>query len=235
MNDLNNITAIILAGGIGSRLKTVVSDRQKVVAQINGKPFLSILLAQIKKFGINKAVICTGHMSETVDEVVKKYNGPVNVSCSLEEEPLGTGGAIKNALPLVKSDYFLLMNGDSFLDLDGEKFFEGIRDSKAVMALAEVDDVSRYGAVVLGEDKKIISFSEKGEYSGVGLINAGISLINKELFQKHCPDKSKFSVETEVFPSLVKANELSGFAQCGRFIDIGIPEAYQKAAQIIGL
>ena len=233
MTDLNNITAIILAGGIGSRLKTVVSDRQKVVAQINGKPFLSILLSQIEKFGINKAVICTGHMSETVDEVVKNYDGLVNVSCSLESEPLGTGGAIKNALPLVKTDYFLLMNGDSFLDLDSEKFFESVADSKTVMALAKVDDVSRYGAVVMGEDNKIISFSEKGEYSGVGLINAGISLINKDLFEKHCPEKLKFSVEKEVFPSLVEANELSGFAQCGTFIDIGIPEAYQKAAQIL--
>lgn len=235
MNDLNNITALILAGGNGSRLKTLVSDRQKVVAQINGKPFLSILLAQIEKFGISKAIICTGYMSETVDDVVKKYKGPISVSCSLEKEPLGTGGAIKNALPLVKTNYFMLMNGDSFLDLAGGEFFKSIADYQAVMALAKVDDVSRYGAVVLGEDKKINSFSEKGEYSGIGLINAGISLINKELFQKHCPNKLKFSVETEVFPSLVEANELSGFTQCGTFIDIGVPEAYHKAAQIIGL
>lgn len=235
MTDRDNITAIILAGGSGSRLKTLVSDRQKVVAEINGRPFLNLLLTQIERFGIKKAVICTGYMSETVDAVVKKYNGPVEISCSLEEVPLGTGGAVKKALPLVKTEYFMLMNGDSFLDLDEEKFFQNIPRSKAIMALAHVDDVSRYGAVVLGENKKINSFSEKGEYSGPGLINAGISLISKELFAKYCPDMLKFSIETEFFPVLVEKNELSGFAQCGTFIDIGIPEAYQKASQILGL
>jgi len=235
MNELDNITAIILAGGNGTRLQTLVSDRQKVVAQINGKPFLNILLAQIERFGIKKAVICTGYMSETVDAVVKKYDGPISVVCSLEEVPLGTGGAIKNALTLVETDYFMLMNGDSFLDLDGKEFLQNISDAKAVMALAKVDDVSRYGAVVLAKDKKISSFSEKGENSGEGLINAGISLINKALFKKYCPDKLNFSIETEVFPSLVEANELLGFTQCGTFIDIGVPEAYHKAAQIIGL
>jgi len=124
MTDLDNITALILAGGNGSRLKTLVSDRQKVVAEIKGKPFLSLLLAQIERFGIRKAVICTGYMSETVDAVVRKYDGPVKVSCSFEESPLGTGGAVKNALPLVETEYFMLMNGDSFLDLDEEKFFK---------------------------------------------------------------------------------------------------------------
>jgi D-glycero-alpha-D-manno-heptose 1-phosphate guanylyltransferase len=117
-----------------------------------------------------------------------------------------------------------------------EKYFlQNLSGSKAVMALAKVDDISRYGSVVLDENKRVSFFSEKGEHSGSGLINAGISLINKELFQKHCPDKLKFSVETEVFPSLVEANELSGFAHCGTFIDIGVPEAYHKAAQIIGI
>jgi len=233
MNNINNITAVILAGGNGTRLKTLVSDRQKVVAQIKGRPFLSILLEQIESFGIKKAIVCTGYMSETVDAVVKKYNGKISVSCSLEEIPLGTGGAVKNALSLVETDYFMLMNGDSFLDIDGDFFFQNISDSKALMALAKVSDVSRYGAVVLGKDEEIISFSEKGEYSGEGLINAGISLINKELFKEFCPDKLKFSIETEFFPLLVEQKCLSGFVECGAFIDIGIPEAYHKAAQII--
>ncbi len=235
MKNLDNITAIILAGGNGTRLQTLVSDRQKVVAQINGKPFLSILLAQIERFGIKKAIICTGYMSETVDAVIEKYDGALSVSCSLEKVPLGTGGAVKNALPLVDTDYFMLMNGDSFLDLDGKIFLQPPLSSRAVMALAKVDDVSRYGAVILGESKMIISFSEKGENPGEGLINAGISLIDKELFKEHCPDKLNFSIETEVFPSLVEANELSGFVENGTFIDIGVPEAYHKAAQIIGI
>ncbi len=232
MNDLNNITAIILAGGNGSRLKTIVSDRQKVVAEINGRPFLSLLLAQIEKFDIRKAVICTGYMSETVDAVVKKYDGPVNVSCSYEKVPLGTGGAVKNALSLVDTDYFMLMNGDSFLDLDGKEFFKYFADSKAVMALAKVDDVSRYGAVVLDDNKQISSFSEKSEHSGEGLINAGISLINKQLFKEYCPDKMKFSIETEFFPCLVEANQLSGFIECGTFIDIGVPDSYDAAQKL---
>jgi NDP-sugar pyrophosphorylase family protein len=235
MTDRNNITALILAGGNGSRLKTLVSDRQKVVAEINGRPFLSLLLAQIERFGIRKAVICTGYMAETVNAVVEKYEGPLKLSLSFEESPLGTGGAVKNALPLIETEYFMLMNGDSFLDLDGEKFFRNIPGTKAVMALAQVNDVSRYGAVILGENGKINSFSEKSEYSGPGLINAGISLISKELFEEYCPGETKFSIETGFFPVLVAANELSGFAQCGTFIDIGVPEAYQKAAQILGL
>jgi len=235
MNDISNITAIILAGGNGSRLKTIVSDRQKVVAQINGRPFLSLLLAQIEKSGIRKAVICTGYMSETVNSVIEKYDGPVSVSCSHEKVPLGTGGAVKNALSLVTTDYFMLMNGDSFIDLDAKEFFQNAADSKAVMVLAKVSDVSRYGAVVLDENRQISSFSEKSEHSGEGLINAGISLINKQLFKEYCPDKLKFSIETEFFPRLVEARQLSGFVECGTFIDIGVPEAYHKAAQILGL
>lgn len=233
MIDLNNITAVILAGGNGTRLKTLISDRQKVVAQISGRPFLNILLAQLERFGITKVIVCTGYMSETVDAVIDKYQGPLNLSCSLEKEPLGTGGAVKNALPLVDTEYFMLMNGDSFLDLDWKRFLLHSSKSKAVMALATVDDVSRYGAVVLDENKKISCFSEKGKYSGAGLINAGISLIGKRLFNEYCPDKLNFSIETEIFPSLVKAHELSGFIENRTFIDIGIPEAYNKAAKII--
>jgi NDP-sugar pyrophosphorylase family protein len=235
MTDRNNITALILAGGNGSRLKTLVADRQKVVAEINGRPFLNILLVQLERFGLKKALICTGYMSETVDAVVEQYAGPIEITCSRENIPLGTGGAVKNALPLVKTEYFMLMNGDSFLDLNGEKFLQSASASEAVMALTKVDDVSRYGAVVMTEDNKIVSFKEKGEYSGRGLINAGVSLLSRDLFSEYCPDKEKFSIETEFFPRLVEAGKLDGFVADGSFIDIGVPEAYRRAAEIIGL
>jgi len=134
---------------------------------------------------------------------------------------------------LVETDYFMLMNGDSFLDLDGKDFLQHLSGSKAVMALAKVDDISRYGSVVLDENKRVSFFSEKGEHSGSGLINAGISLINKELFKEYCPDKLNFSIETEFFPRLVDAKQLLGFVENGTFIDIGVPDAYHKATQIL--
>ena len=175
-------------------------------------------------------------MSETVEKVINEYSGKIELLCSRESTPLGTGGAVKNAMALIDTDYCMIMNGDSFLNLDAARFFDDFYrcGHDAFIALAEVDDVSRYGAVIVNDDNKICSFVEKGKYSGEGVINAGIYLMKIKNISNYFPGKQKFSLENDFFPAIVEANKLFGFVESGAFIDIGIPDSYHKAAEIIG-
>ncbi len=221
---------MILAGGFGSRLKNVVSDRQKVVAAVNDRPFLFFLLEQLEKIAVNKLIFCTGHMQETVMQTLNSYSTRFNMLFSHEETPLGTGGAVRQAVSLTESPDILIMNGDSFIDCDLMNFYDAYRknDCRALMLLTEVEDVSRFGMVTLDDKNRITAFNEKGEYSGKGMINAGIYLLKKELLEQ-IPANCQYSLEKQFFPQLVQAGTLYGFPVNGEFIDIGTVESYSKA------
>lgn len=230
MTDLCNVTAVILAGGMGTRLRTVVADRQKTVAEVNGRPFLHYLLEQLSVAGISNVILCTGYMAGNVQSLLGENYKQIKLTYSAETEPLGTGGAIRLALPLFKSDPILVMNGDSYFDLDLKSFAEKHYHNKAhdSLALATVNDISRYGAVDLAENHSVTRFEEKGQRQGNGLINAGIYLLSRKTITT-IPTETAVSLERDIFPNLI-GNGLYGFPTDGRFIDIGIPEDYRSAA-----
>jgi len=224
-----DITAVILAGGFGTRLQPIVSDRPKVLAEISGRPFLAYLLDQLVSAGIRKAVLCTGYMADMVRDCFGDTYNSLRLLYSKEETPLGTGGAIRLALPHISSDVVLVMNGDSYinvgLDIFLDWFFEENR--QAALLLTKVNNTSRYGRIGLDKNKKIEFFEEKGNNSGSGWINAGIYLINKSLINR-IPPHQPYSLEKQFFPELA-GDRLFGFCFEGQFIDIGTPESYAKA------
>ena len=226
MIKLSDITAVILAGGLGTRLRPVLSDRPKVLVEVLGRPFLTYLLDQLSSAGAREVILCTGYMGNRVQEVYGDVYKSLHLLFSQEKEPLGTGGALRLALPLLKSDHVLVMNGDSYIRADlscyADWFFR--MDRKASLLLAKVPDTSRYGMVKVEKDESVSIFEEKKRAKGAGWINAGVYLMETLLLTSISSEKA-FSLERELFPSLV-GNGLFGYRSKGRFIDIGTPESY---------
>lgn len=221
--------AVILSGGLGTRLRSVVSDRPKVMALVAGRPFLTHLLDQLVDSGIRRVVLCTGYMADAVrDQLEDEYRG-MELAYSAEEAPLGTGGALLNAADLLSGEMLLVMNGDSYChcDISGFIISQAASGAYAGMVLAQVDDVARFGAVLTNNDSIVESFIEKGGQAGPGWINAGIYLLPADLVHKIAPDR-QVSLEREVFPLLI-AKGLFGYHCTGAFIDIGVPEEYQRS------
>lgn len=229
--NLSDIPAVILAGGLGTRLRSVVADRPKCLAEINGRPFLAYQLDQLIKAGIRRAVICTGFLSTQVEETFGPTYGTISLHYSPEHEPLGTGGALRNALPLLDHGPLLVMNGDSYLDADLPAFFDFHLDSDALASilLTGMSDVSRYGQVEADDRDKVVGFIEKGKQSGPGWINAGIYIMEHSVVAA-IPAGREVSLEREVLPSLIGKGFFAR-RNPGRFIDIGTPETYGEAAR----
>jgi|SRR3989344_959976 len=221
--------ALILAGGLGTRLRSVVSDLPKPMAPVNGRPFLEYVILRLKKFGINNIVLATGHMHEKVESYFgdgSKFG--VKIKYSVETQPLGTGGAVRLARLLI-GERFLLVNGDTWFDCDLDKLEQAHEKSAAIMtmALAEVKDSSRFGSVLINSENKIIQFVEKGKAIGSeSNINSGFYIIDAEIF-KYISDGA-VSLEKDAFPKLVSERRMAGIALPGDFIDIGVPEDYFK-------
>ncbi len=218
--------ALILAGGFGTRLQGVVKDVPKPMASIAGKPFLEHQIRYLKRQGINEFILGVHYKSD----VIKSYFGngmrqDVSITYSEEDSPLGTGGAIKLAQKFIDGP-FLVLNGDSYTDLDLGKFmrFHEKNNSVASMVLQKMEkDNSHYGNVEL-EGDTIKRYSEKKSV-GKGLSNSGIYLFDQEIFD-YIPGSKKISLEERVFPELVKKGAISGFVNKGYFVDIGRPETY---------
>lgn len=229
MFDLSGITAVILAGGMGTRLREVVADRPKVMAEVNGRPFITYLLDQLAAAGVTNVVLCTGYMADLVSSILGDSYRGMHLNYSVETKPLGTGGAIRLAMPLFSSFPILVLNGDSYFDLDLRSFAKQHLNAgaKGSLALATVADVSRYGAVEIAADSEIARFEEKGNRQGSGLINAGIYLLERTSVEA-MPANSAISIERELFPALI-GQGLYGFTQFGKFLDIGVPVDYQAA------
>ena len=223
--------AIILAGGLGTRLRDVVADVPKSMAPINGKPFLDYQLNYLKHYGIEKIIMSVGYLSE---KIMSRYKGNFNglqISYVVETEPLGTGGGIRSAMKHCQTQNVLALNGDSFFDLNIKSYYnahvESISDCS--LALRNISNASRYGTIKLGEFNIINSFQEKTGEHHQGLINGGVYLLSKEVFLDETKGKTSFSIEKDFFEKKVKKLNLHGFTFDGYFIDIGIPADYEKA------
>jgi D-glycero-alpha-D-manno-heptose 1-phosphate guanylyltransferase len=213
--------AIVLAGGFGTRLQSVINDIAKPMAPINNKPFLAYLMEYLKSFGTKRVVLSVGYKRESIQAYFKDSYLGVDIDYSIEETPLGTGGAIKKALQMVDSTKILVMNGDTFFDLEITRFFESMNHEKIALALKPMINFDRYGSIVLQEGK-VIAFEEK-KAQKEGLINAGVYLIDRTIFQNTFEEVFSF----ESF--LQQQQNIGGYISDGYFIDIGIPEDYLKA------
>ena len=224
---------IVLAGGMGTRLKEVVSDIPKPMAPVKGEPFLKYLLDWLSNYSlIQRFVLAVGYKSETIVDCFGQSFKQIPVIYVNEHEPLGTGGAILNALKACDSDNVLIINGDTYFPIDIKLFEEFHRNNKkpVSIALKRMKDFDRYGTVET-QQNSIVKFNEK-TYNKEGLINGGIYIVNKDwLEQEKYP--SKFSFEKDVLEKNVTKSLLAGKIFDDVFVDIGIPEDYKKAALIV--
>jgi NDP-sugar pyrophosphorylase family protein len=227
--EFNQLTAAILAGGLGTRLRSVIQDSPKVLARVRRRHFLEYLLDQLAAVGTKRIVLCTGYMGEKILEIIGKSYSKMEIVYSQESSPLGTGGALRLAMPLIKSDPVFVMNGDSFCDVDFKKMlnYHCAVDAEATIALVEVYDTSRFGSVHVDSDGLVIGFEEKSEKIGSGWINAGIYFMNCSILE-NIPVNSTVSLEREVFPAWI-GRGLYGFRSKCNFLDIGTPESYALA------
>lgn len=227
--ELADLTAAILVGGSGTRLRSVVTDRPKALAPVRGRPFLAYLLDQIVVTGIRQVVLCTGYLGEQVQAEFGEVYRSLNLVYSHESTPLGTAGALRRTLPLLQSDPALVMNGDSFCQADLSAFwmFRQLHATGAALLLTKVVDVQRYGQVELDRGGRVLRFCEKGQASGAGWINAGIYLLAMPFIQM-VPVTGAVSLEHEMFPAWI-GQGMFGYRDGGRFIDIGAPESYAAA------
>ena len=227
-----SIPVVILAGGFGSRLKSVVSDVPKPLAPVNGRPFLYYCLSELISNNINNFVFSlfyeAGQIIDYIDELKLSLLAKCNVTYAIENEPLGTGGAIRYSIneASIEGD-FLVINGDTFLTSGYKQMIEA---RSPAICVVKVSDVSRYGTIELTEQKLISKFLEKKPEKFAGLINAGLYRLNKDLFNMN--ENRPFSVEKDLFPGLANRNILYAVEVIGEFIDIGIPEDYKRFCEI---
>ncbi|MBL6996797.1 nucleotidyltransferase family protein [Desulfobacula sp.] len=226
---ISKLTGVILAGGLGTRLRDTLPDRPKVMGEINGRPFISFLLDQLYDAKIKKVVLCTGYMAKFVESLLGDTYKDLEIIYSMEHKPLGTGGALKLAGQYLDGDSALVMNGDSFVECDVQRLLSWHVKKKASVSivLACVDNVSRFGSIKINTGNEVTRFVEKGNVSDAGLINAGVYLMQPEAVDA-IPCEKPFSLEKQYFPSLVGSG-LYGYQTSGRFIDIGTPESFVKA------
>jgi len=228
--DLGGTTAVILAGGLGTRLRSVVADRPKVLAEVDGVAFVFHLLEQLAGAGVKHVVLATGHLGDQVRDVVGGGYGPLEIEYAQEPTPLGTGGAIRRALPLVRSQAVLVLNGDSYCELDLLHFWiwHHQRPAHGSLALTRVPDARRFGTVEADTWGRVERFVEKSPRRAAGTVNAGVYLLRRSLIAS-IPAGTPCSLESDLLPRWLDAG-IYGYARTDRFIDIGTPESFAAAA-----
>ena len=231
----NDLDVVILAGGRGTRLSSVVSDRPKPLADINGKPFLFWLLSYLEKQGIRRVILSLGHMADLIEDYfLKNSMAKLELIFSKESEPLGTGGGLRQALSKINSEEVLVLNGDSFCLFSVDDLVKNFSQFKAqmVMGLIETLDCGRYGSVVINNKKQVTQFLEKSALVQGGLINAGVYLLKRSLIEQ-IPHDQAVSLERDIFPKYV-GKGFYGIEIKSVFIDIGTPESLILAREMFG-
>jgi D-glycero-alpha-D-manno-heptose 1-phosphate guanylyltransferase len=229
------VDAIVLAGGKGTRLQSILPDIPKPLAPINGEPFLDILLEHLNRFSsIKKVILAVGYKAEMIMHRYLKsacYRFPI--AFSEEKVLLGTGGGVKRALDLTDTSDVLVLNGDTFVEIDIDTLlaFHRERSASVTIVLREVEEAGRYGSITIDGESRIIKFEEKVAQGKAHLINAGVYVIDRKLLNTIDKDR-EISLERQLLPEWTKYNSY-GFIVTGKFIDIGIPETYKKASSYL--
>lgn len=228
---METIDAIILAGGLGTRIREVVGDVPKPLAPVGGRPFLDILLAYLDRYSsVGRVVLAVGHRA---DRIVARYGGGPRyrfaMSFSVEETLLGTGGAVRKALAVAASRAILVMNGDTFVEVDVDELvgFHRRHGMAATVVARRVEDAGRYGTMRIDGAGRVTSFEEKRESAGAGTINAGVYVLDRRLFDD-VPQDRVVSLERDLLPLWIDRG-IYAFPTAGRFIDIGVPDSYRRA------
>lgn len=223
--------AVVLAGGFGTRLRQVVADVPKPMAPISGRPFLEILLGSLAQKGFSRVVLALGFMAELISNHFGARFAGLDLAYVVEKSPLGTGGAARLAALDCVHDHVYVFNGDTYLDLEVERIERHWQKNRhSIVVGRQVSDTTRYGRLVVDGDR-IISFAEKG-IAGPGLINAGCYVLAKDALVKF-PVHKPFSIETDYFVPEVACSRVEVFATEGLFIDIGVPEDYERAQTLL--
>jgi D-glycero-alpha-D-manno-heptose 1-phosphate guanylyltransferase len=224
---------VILSGGLGSRLRGVAGDVPKPMAQIGGRPFIELLLKQLKRHGFSTVILSVGYKYNTIRDYFGERAFALKLLYSVESSPLGTGGALRQAVEQVTTDAVLIMNGDSYTDLDLGGFVQAHANSGADVTIAVVPGSRNdAGSVVLQQDGKIVAFAEKLMVADSFYLSAGIYMLNRNLFSD-IPPAVKISLEEQLFPQwLADAKNIKGFVFQGQCIDIGTPERYRIAQEL---
>jgi len=227
-----DIDVVILVGGLGRRLSSVVKDTPKVLAPVNGIPFLDILINCLAKQGFKRFILCVGYLREKIIDHYRNWNH-IDLIFSVEDLPLGTAGAIKNSEQHIKSDFFIVLNGDSYCNLEYLNFiqFHLSKNSELSIVVSKVKESKDFGQIKLNRGKQIVSFSEKVVKSKVQYTNSGIYLFNKILLN-HIPIGEKYSNEYDLFPEMIKRYKCYGFMTKRKFMDIGTPVRYHRLIKI---
>ena len=229
---MRGVEVIILAGGLGTRLRSAIGEVPKPMAPVDGKPFLHYQLLWLESSGVDKVVLSIGYKAEMItDHFGQKFNG-ISIEYAIEKEPLGTGGAILYAMRKTGGDRVLIVNGDTWFPVDIGRLVEEHESAAArlTIALKKMTNFSRYGTVEL-EGNRIVGFREKQEMS-VGLINGGIYLMNRS-FVENSVNAKKFSFEKDILEKRVETGAIAGVVFDVPFIDIGVPGDYMGAGEVI--
>ena len=223
--------AIILAGGLGTRLRSVAPDIPKPMVPVAGRPFLDHLLTYLESQGINEAVLSVGHLREQIISHYADRFGKIRITYAIEETPLGTGGALALALSQTSQSPVFVVNGDTWLELDYRAMHAAHGAAKALISIAvkQMDDASRYGQLRI-EAGRITGFEARGG-AGAGVINAGVYLVDRDALLAQMQDglSEKFSFEADFLEARVGQLQPLAYSTQARFIDIGVPEDYHRA------
>jgi mannose-1-phosphate guanylyltransferase len=230
-NSLKGIDVAILAGGLGTRIKGILGDTPKVLAPINDRAYLDYLLEWLDGFGASRIIMCLGHLAQKVENHLQ---GRVGVECIVEPEPLGTGGAVRFCRDAFRSDHLLVMNGDTWLEMDLAPFVTAHLNSNSniSMVCVQVEDVSRYGKVKI-RDHLVTGFTEKDpKDKGPGFINGGVYLLSQKALDDLCKMNAR-SLEIDFFFELKPGSILAFIPEKAKFIDIGTPESLATAVSVL--
>lgn len=223
-----NADFLILCGGLGTRLRAVTGDTPKVMAEVQGEPFLDFLLRYLIKQGAQRIILCAGYKAEAIAAHYKAKFREVELHFAVEKEPLGTGGALKNGLPFIKSEYVFGLNGDCFTPVDYARLlaFHQKKAARATLVGVRVEGNKDFGTLVMNDQDEITAFKEKFVTDQVQHISAGIYCFNKDVFA--AMPSGKFSIEYDFFPKMI-GNRFFGHKVDAPFIDIGTPERFEWA------
>jgi D-glycero-alpha-D-manno-heptose 1-phosphate guanylyltransferase len=230
--------AVVLAGGLGTRLRSAYAAGPKSMAPVGRRPFLDYLLSWLRSEGVKEVILCVGYKRTQIQKYVGKgRKWGLRVKYSIEKKLLGTGGAVKKAERLIPGKMLLVVNGDTFLDIDLKELtqFHRSRRALATLAVVNVEDDHRYGSLRMDGESRITAFLEKGEREasdkleeGTRPINGGVYVFEKKLLRVIRPGRP-LSLEKNVFPRLVARKKVYGFLKGTYFMDIGVPDDFRRA------
>lgn len=221
---------LILCGGLGKRLRAVLPDTPKPMADIAGKPFLQLLIEQTALFGFRRFVLCLGYKAEAIESFFSSAKLSYDIEFSRETQPLGTAGALWNARGMIRNDPFVVLNGDSFCGVDLPKMieFHGVNCADVTMAVVPVGQAGEYGRVMIDPDGRVASFLEKDRQMTESWVNGGVYVCRRQ-FVDSLGRRMPSSLEQDIFPSLARAGALFAYRAKGPLLDIGTPERYEHA------